>query len=442
MKKVQNILRVIITAALSIFLLSSLILPYFSYYSRADDFNYIWSLRAEIFVYSEKVDFFVMTMIAAMLFSVIAVVCLWLPRKAEGFRAPKSIAKIALISVIIINFSSFCVWFAFDVAADIRLQFGAWLSIACGLAALLASIALSITCRSKNVIPVSRKNEKFSVYDAVVVVIISIVALVMAYPFYNALIISLMGQSEYMFDRFAFWPANPTLDSYVSVLFDESNWLATGYKNTAVIVLFTVVYSLVVTTPCSYALSKRKFPGKMIFLNYIIFTMFFTGGVVPYYMLIKQMNLIGSLWSLILPAGFTPFYMLLMRNFFMGIPNSIEESARLDGAGDWRILISIILPLSKPVIASVALFKAVDVWNEWFYSMLFLGRDPVLFPLQYALRSRLLVATTVNRPGGGGVYIESVKMAAVVVAMLPIMLLYPLIQKYFVTGIMTGAVKE
>ena|GEM_PF-44113 len=442
MKKFQNILRIIITAALSIFLLSSIILPYFSYYSREDDFNYIWSLREEIFVYSENVNFFVMVMVGAMIFSVIAAVCLWLPQKTEGFRSPKSIAKLTLVSAIVTCFAGFCVWFTFDVATDMTLQFGAWLSIACSFAALLASIALLITCRGKNVVPVSRKNEKFSVYDVIVVVVISVVALVMAYPFYNALIISLMGQEEYIFNRFSFWPANPTLDSYVAVLFDESNWLATGYKNTAIVVLFTVVYSLVVTTPCSYALSKRKFPGKMIFLNYIIFTMFFTGGVVPYYMLIKQMNLINSLWSLILPAGFTPFYMLLMRNFFMGIPNSIEESARLDGAGDWRILISIILPLSKPVIASVALFKAVDVWNEWFYSMLFLGRSPEFFPLQYALRSRLLVATTVNRPGGGGIYIESVKMAAVVVAMLPIMLLYPLIQKYFVTGIMTGAVKE
>ena len=445
MKKLNKLLHILITVGLSVFSLSSALLPYFTYYDKKDDATYIWSLREEIFLYSDEFGFLGLISVLSLLLSIFAIILIWLPKKEDGLRSAKSAAKLSLAAAIVANFANFCVWFTFELATDIECLWAFWISVVFAAVTLPAVITLLINLSDRNKIKLRPlRGEKFSLYDVLVLTIISIIALAMAYPFYNAVVISLMSQQEYIFDKFAFWPSNPTLDSYITILFDASGWLATGYKNTAIIVACTVGYSLVITTPCSYALSKRRFPGKMIFLNYIIFTMFFTGGMVPYYILIKQMNLVGSLWSLILPAGFTPFYMLLMRNFFMNIPNSIEESARLDGAGDWRILFSIILPVSKPVIASVALFKAVDMWNEWFYAMLFLGRDPDKFPLQYALRSKLLIATSINRPGDatGGVYIESVKMAAVVITMLPIMLLYPLIQKYFVSGIMTGAIKE
>ena len=284
--------------------------------------------------------------------------------------------------------------------------------------------------------------KKITAYDTVVFIILLVTALVIIYPFYNALVISLMTQKEYSFNKFAFWPSSPTIFAYQTVLTDKHRWIQTGYKNTLIIVLLTVSISLLITTPAAYALSKKKFPGKMIFLNYVLLTMFFTGGTVPFYILIKNLKLISSLWSIILPACFTPFYMLLMRNFFTNIPDSIEESARLDGAGEWRILFSIILPVSKPVLASVALFKAVDMWNEWFYSMLFLGTVPDKYPLQYALRNLLLQATTVSPQSAAGVYVESIKMAAVIITIIPVMLLYPFIQRYFVSGIMLGAVKE
>ena len=282
---------------------------------------------------------------------------------------------------------------------------------------------------------------KLGVFDIFITLFLVVLAVIIVYPFFHAVVVSFMSQKEYVHNKFALFPSNPTIEAYVQVF--KKGWVQTGYLATMAIVSQSVILCLIVTTPCAYALAKRKFPGKMLVLNIILLTMFFTGGVVPYYIVIKNLGLMNSWYSLILPAAFTPFYMLLMRNFFMGIPDGIEESAKLDGAGDFRLLFEIIMPLSKPVIASVALFKAVDMWNEWYYPMLFIT-DRARYPLQLALRSMLGMATSTTNHAdvSQSTYIVSVQMAAIIVSILPVMLLYPFIQKYFVRGIMVGAVKE
>ncbi len=194
-----------------------------------------------------------------------------------------------------------------------------------------------------------------------------------------------------------------------------------------------------------YALSRRKYPGKKLILMLVLFTMIFQGGIVPLYLVMKDLHLTNTIWSIILCSGMNTFYMILMYNYFQSLPDSLVESARLDGAGEWTILFQVILPLSLPIIATVTLFYSVDKWNEWFNAMVFV-RKAEIQPLQLILRSMILDSQVANE-AAATVAIEDrsfssgIKMAAVVVTMLPIMCVYPFLQKHFAKGVMVGAIK-
>lgn len=194
-----------------------------------------------------------------------------------------------------------------------------------------------------------------------------------------------------------------------------------------------------------YALSRRKYPGKKLILMLVLFTMIFQGGIVPLYLVMKDLHLTNTIWSIILCSGMNTFYMILMYNYFQSLPDSLVESARLDGAGEWTILFRVILPLSLPIIATVTLFYSVDKWNEWFNAMVFV-RKAEIQPLQLILRSMILDSQVANE-AAATVAIEDrsfssgIKMAAVVVTMLPIMCVYPFLQKHFAKGVMVGAIK-
>jgi putative aldouronate transport system permease protein len=238
------------------------------------------------------------------------------------------------------------------------------------------------------------------------------------------------------------FPKKPTLLSYRYVF--SSADILNGYISTLVIVVFGVAYNMILTATCAYALTK-EFPGRKIIMVLIVFTMYFGGGLIPYYMLVKNMGLIDSYGALILPYGVNTFYMLVMRNYFKSIPGEIEESAKIDGANELLILWKIILPVSLPVIATFLLFFAVDRWGEWFNGVLFI-KTTAKRPLQMVLRSILMSLSNeaaINMPPElkRNLYGDSVKMACVVVVMAPIMFVYPFVQKYFMKGIMVGAVK-
>jgi putative aldouronate transport system permease protein len=195
-----------------------------------------------------------------------------------------------------------------------------------------------------------------------------------------------------------------------------------------------------------YALSRKPYPGRKLFFMFILFTMLFNGGMVPFYLVVRSLKLINTIWAIVLPGGMNTFYMILMYNYFQSLPESLVESARLDGAGDWTILFRIIMPLSLPIIATITLFFTVDKWNEWFNAMIFI-RKSTLQPLQLVLRSMIVDSQSINEINTLATVMErsfpmGLKMAAVLVTMFPIMCIYPFLQKHFTKGIMLGAIKS
>ncbi|PNT94342.1 ABC transporter permease [Clostridium thermosuccinogenes] len=285
------------------------------------------------------------------------------------------------------------------------------------------------------------RSDKF--FDVIVALVLGLWGLIILYPFYNSLLVSLVTQETYVKTPFMLYPEEITFESYLHVF--KSPYLWSGYRVTLFVVVVGVAYSMFLTVTMAYALSRKKFPGKGLVLNMIIVTMFFGGGMVPFYLLVKSLHLVNSVFAMIIPAGVNTYYMLIIRNYFQTIPESMEESAKMDGANDIAILFKIMLPLAVPVMATVILFLAVDRWNEWFNAMMFI-RDSSKHPLQLAL---MRVIQDTNQLNVGGVpaaqqkplFSDGVKMASIFVVMLPIMCVYPFVQKYFMKGILIGAVK-
>ena len=277
--------------------------------------------------------------------------------------------------------------------------------------------------------------------------ILTLLALLIVIPFLNVLVISITSEGEYVRSPFVIFPANPTLDSYSALFQDGRIWI--GYRTTLLILLLGLPVNMLLTICTAYALSKPAFPGNKLFMLYALFTMFFSGGIIPLYLQVKSLGLTNSIWSVILVSGINTFYLIIMRNYFMSLPEALIESAKIDGASEWTILFHIILPLSAPILATITLFYAVDRWNEWFNAMVFI-RDMNMTPLQLVLRSIVIDAQMIDSSALGGSsaasdsvvrFAQGMKMAAVVVTMAPIMVVYPFLQKYFVKGVLVGAIK-
>lgn len=215
-----------------------------------------------------------------------------------------------------------------------------------------------------------------------------------------------------------------------------------GLAVSAVITIVGTLLALVVTISMAYALSRPVLFGKPMLMA-IVLTLFFSPGLIPMYLMVKQLGLLDSIWALILPGLFAGFNFVVMRSFFMGIPRELLESARIDGASDFRILWSVVIPLSRAVIAVVGLFYAVGFWNSFFSAMLYLN-DQSLWPIQLILRTYVVQGTSLSADQLGvsqSAPPQSIKMAVVVVALVPILLVYPFLQKYFSKGVITGAIK-
>jgi putative aldouronate transport system permease protein len=286
--------------------------------------------------------------------------------------------------------------------------------------------------------------KRVELFELTIGIILTFWALIIIVPFFNVIALSFSTEKEYLLTPYMFFPAHPTLDNYRKLLSESRIFI--GYRTTLLYVIIGLPYNMLITICTAYALSKPVFPGKRFFLYFIIFTMYFSGGIVPMYLWIRDLRLINTIWAVILPYGVNTFYMLIMRNYITALPPSVSESARIDGASEWRILFQIILPLSQPILATFALFFAVDRWNEWFNSMIFI-RNIQITPLQLILRSIVLSAEYANNQAMGGsasigaLFSKGIKMAAVIITMAPIMLTYPFLQRYFVKGITLGAVK-
>ncbi len=244
-------------------------------------------------------------------------------------------------------------------------------------------------------------------------------------------------------DGLLFAPLGFNLEAYKKVIMNPM--ILTGYANTLWVLVVGTLCSIITTVLTAYVLSRKNFKAAKFMMKYILVTMYFGGGLVPFYLTVKRVGLYGSLWALILPGLVSSYNLIVMRTAFSSIPDSLEEAAKIDGAGHLTILFRIVLPLSTATIAVVILYYAVAYWNAWFGAMIYL-RDRAKYPLQLVMREILIqndtssMTTEVGDSSRASVS-ESIKYAVVIIGTLPILMVYPMIQKHFVKGVMLGAVK-
>ncbi|RJL32793.1 carbohydrate ABC transporter permease [Bailinhaonella thermotolerans] len=270
-----------------------------------------------------------------------------------------------------------------------------------------------------------------------------IISFVVLYPFAAVVMTSLSTQDEITRNGgLVLFPVEPTLEAY-RVIFSGGTVTRALLVSVAVTVAGTLA-SLSVTVAMAFALARRELTGGRAILMVALFTMLFSPGIIPNYLLVKELGLLNSFGSLILPALVSAFNLVVLRSFFMGLPQELLESARMDGAGDLRILLRIVLPLSKAVVAVVSLFYAVAYWNAFFNALLYLESDKWPLPLilrLYVLQGQPLGADIAAAAGEVPPPAQALQMAVVVVALVPILLVYPFLQRYFTKGVLTGAVK-
>ncbi|TYP78159.1 carbohydrate ABC transporter permease [Paenibacillus methanolicus] len=281
-------------------------------------------------------------------------------------------------------------------------------------------------------------------FDVVIYAILTLLVVATLYPLLYVLFASFSDAGQLIVNKGILWkPLGFSLEAYKSVLANPG--IAIGYRNTLFIVIAGVLVNLVMTSLGAYVLSRKNVMWNNAFMFFIVFTMFFGGGLIPLYLVVKGVGLLDSLWSTIIPFAVSTFNLIIMRTAFMGIPDSLEESAKIDGANHFTILFRIIIPLSMPVIAVMILYYAVDKWNGWFYASIFI-KSRELFPLQLVLREILIANSTDSMAAGASASDrfqigETIKYATIMVATVPILCIYPFVQRFFVKGVMVGSLK-
>jgi ABC-type glycerol-3-phosphate transport system permease component len=269
-----------------------------------------------------------------------------------------------------------------------------------------------------------------------------VIAGIMIFPFLYVMAISFSSYQDVAGRGLVLIPAHPSLEAYHYVF--DSGIVTRALGVSIFITLVGTIVNLLMTISMAYGLSRRGVPGRNLILAVVLFTILFAPGIIPKYLVVKQLGLIDNLWSLILPGAISAFNLVVMRNFFMTIPEELLESARLDGANDLRILWSITLPLSTAVVAAIGLFYGVDHWNSFFDATLYIN-DTSNWPVQLVLRQFVLQggALAVDSPdlASAPPPTLSIQMAVVVIATLPILVVYPFLQKYFTKGVLTGSIK-
>ncbi len=289
--------------------------------------------------------------------------------------------------------------------------------------------------------------KKTTGFDYAIHVFLMALAILTILPFYNVLITSFADPAEVAKQRFYLIPGSFDWGSYNMLL--NGSYIGRAFVNSIIVTVAGTLVNMIVTTCGAYALSKKGMPGRKAMMAGVIFTMLFSGGLVPFYLTIRNLHLINQYGAMIFPVAVSTFFLIIMISQFRTVPPDLEESAKIDGANDIYILLRIVLPISMPTIAAITLFYAVARWNEWYYAMLFMT-DTKMYPMQLFLRNMLLDVTRMARDDMGAsmvsqlseMYPDGLKMASVVVTMVPIMLVYPFLQKHFAAGVTLGAVKE
>ena len=298
-----------------------------------------------------------------------------------------------------------------------------------------------------------RRTMSDKAFDIINLVLLLMITLVILYPLYFTVIASLSDPYAVVRGEVLLWIKDFTIEPYKNVFANEEIW--TGYFNSIVNTVLAVLYNLVLTIPAAFVMSRRNLRGVNLFMGFFVFTMYFSGGMIPSYLLVKDLGLMNTRWALILPIGFSVYNMIIARTFFQStLSEELFEAARIDGCSVFGTFFKIVLPLSGAIIAVIALYVAVGHWNSWFSALLYIT-DKKLYPLQYILRSILIQNQEMNIINTQGMknadmiqyfvrrkyMAEGMKYSLIFISSLPMLIAYPFVQKYFVKGVMIGAIK-
>lgn len=288
----------------------------------------------------------------------------------------------------------------------------------------------------------SSKGER--IFGVINVMLLTLLCFASLYPFIYTLTISFSTAAEANREGFHIWPKEVTLTAY-KMVFSNPN-LLTGYMNTLFRTVVGTLLTVIFTCLCAYPLSKKNLPHRGMFTFIIMFTMIFGGGIIPAYLLIKNIGLINNIWVYVIPMLTGAFNVIIVKNFFESIPESLHESASIDGAGEFYILFNIYMPLSKPVLATITLWTAVSHWNAWFDALIYVNDENKQVLMTFLRRiviegSTQMMEKGLVNPDMANFTPDTIKAATVIVTILPILIVYPFLQKYFVKGIMLGGVK-
>ncbi|MGZ9585627.1 carbohydrate ABC transporter permease [Paenibacillus marinisediminis] len=289
---------------------------------------------------------------------------------------------------------------------------------------------------------------KFHIADYIIYGILALTAFACLVPIINTIAISFSGSAAANAGEVFFWPVDFSLASYQKVLEDHAFFTSFGVS--IIRVLLGGLINFVITVMMAYPLSKttRVFPGRNIYMWFVVFTMLFSGGLIPWYMTISSYGLLDTIWALVLPTAVPVFNVILLMNFFRGVPKELEEAAHIDGAGPWRTLLSVYIPTALPALATVTLFSIVGHWNSFFDGMILMNHKEN-WPLQTYIQQLVVSLNSIMNTTDpeelrrlSSISNRTLNAAKVMVSMVPILIIYPFLQRYFVSGIVLGAVKE
>lgn len=290
------------------------------------------------------------------------------------------------------------------------------------------------------------KKRKISLFDVILYLVFGLIALITIYPFYNVLIVSLANTLASATYSPYLYPHVFDLTGYKTIMSDTYFYRSLG--TTLFVTIVGTTLNMVFSVTAAYVLSRKRLIGRKFFLSAILFTMLFSGGLIPTYLVVSGLGLDNSIWSMIFPSMISTYYLIIMKNYFVSLPASLEEAARIDGANEFVVMTRIFIPISKPFMATFLLFYAVERWNEWWNAYLYIS-DKNIKPLQIYLRdvlvnfnSQLATQAQSIMSSHNKVFVQSIQMATIIITMLPILCVYPFVQKYFVKGVLVGSVKE
>lgn len=288
-----------------------------------------------------------------------------------------------------------------------------------------------------------RKSDE-KIFDAVVNALAIIIVVVVLYPLIFIVSASFSDPALVLNGEVILLPKQITLEAYRNVFQNDQIW--NGYGNTILYTAVGTVINLIMTTLAAYPLSRPDLPGRGIIMFFVTLTMFFSGGLIPSYLLVKNLGMVDTMWALVIPGAIATYNLIVMRTYFQSsIPWEIQEAAHIDGCSNWKLLTHVILPLSKPILAVMILFYAVGHWNSFFNALIYI-RSKDMYPLQLVLREVLMVSQADAVDSNAGLeskilLAESIKYVVIIISSLPVLLMYPFVQKHFVKGVMIGSLK-